>query len=178
MGEGVVGQGPVRIDPTVDDLGHRVGDDDVDPLERRDDRLLGRRQARGQARQADVAATLRRGLVGGLAHDRQPALAARWRLLGVVGPAERAVRLVVRPAPRDVHPGVVEAVRQLSADGDGDDRQVCAVAHEAAEHGPGAHRVRLAERHADPRPRRVAQDVEQLASGDPVGGDPVEGRHR
>ena len=49
------------------------------------------------------------------------------------------------------------------------------VTGEAAEHGPGAHRVDLAQGHPDPRPRRVAQDVEELAPGDPIRGDPVEG---
>ncbi len=40
MGEGMVGQGAVRLDPAGDDLGDDVRRDQVDPLERGDDRTF------------------------------------------------------------------------------------------------------------------------------------------
>ena len=41
MGERVVRERPVRRDVAVDDLGHRIGNDEIDPLERGDDRRFG-----------------------------------------------------------------------------------------------------------------------------------------
>ena len=76
MRERVVGQRPVRVDAGGDDLGHRVRLDDVDPLEGRDDRVLGRPEGRRRRRQPDVGATLGGQPVGRAAELGERALAA------------------------------------------------------------------------------------------------------
>ena len=58
MGEGVVGEGPVRVHAVDDDLGHRVELGEVDPFEGGDDGASGRR-APGRRCEPDVGASFR-----------------------------------------------------------------------------------------------------------------------
>ena len=62
--------------PVADDLGHRVGLDEVDPLEGRDDRVLGRPQGGRGRGEADVAPALGGETVGEAAQLGEGALAA------------------------------------------------------------------------------------------------------
>ena len=116
VGEGMVGQRPVRVDVPVDDLGDDVVGDDVDPLEGGDDGLLGRGERQGHRRQPGVGAPLGRGAVDRLAELGEPALAAgRGRLGGRLG-RDPARRRRARSPERDVDALVVEPVGEL-ADG-------------------------------------------------------------
>ena len=76
-----------------DDLAHRVRDHDVDPLERRHDRLVRRGQRRGIGHDPDVPATARARLVDEPAQDGERALGAgRDRLARRVVRVEAAAR--------------------------------------------------------------------------------------
>ena len=90
MAEDVVGERPVRVDAAGDDLGDRVGLDDVDPLEGGDDGLLGGGQGRGDRAEAHVAGRTRRAASSTRA--RRTA-SARWLPAGTAapGPRRRAV---------------------------------------------------------------------------------------
>ena len=137
VGERVIGQGPIGVDPAVDDLGHGVRHDEIDALEGRDDGLLRGGQAGRRAGEAHIPPAFGRGLVGRLAQDREPALAARRRQLGVVRAAEIGpVQEVVWSPAGHVHAGVVQAIRKLPPDGYRDDREIGPVPDEVADDRP------------------------------------------
>ncbi len=139
VGEHVVGERPIRIHAARHDLAHRIRHDDVDPLERGDDRLVRRGERRGIGRKPHVAATARARLVDEPAQDGERALGTRGdrqpgRVEGIeaaAGGRRGAPRLERRararhplgqlPARRDVHanelrtrldrePGLVERI--------------------------------------------------------------------
>ena len=171
----MVGQGAVGVDPAVDDLGHDVGRDDVDPLEGGDERLLRGGQGQGDRGESGVGAPLGGDRVDRLAELGEPALAAR---------RSRLHRLSGWPAvspPRspegDVEPLVVEVVGELPEGRHADLDDVDAARREHRGLSPGRSQVRRGEARPDPRPVRVAQDVHELEPRGAVGVDPLERGH-
>ena len=173
MREGVVREGAVGIDAGRDDLGHRVGLDDVDPLEGRDHRVLRRPEGGRGRRQPDVAAPLGREAVGEMAQLGERPLAAGGR---------RVDLLCVRPGPdggrrvaiRDLEADALEPLRQLPADRHLDPDQVRARRDQLVHLVERALEVRLHDRRPDPRRGGLTEQVDDLAPGDPVGIDPVD----
>ena len=155
MGEGMIGERAVGVDPPVDDLGDDVRNRHVDSLERGDDRLLRRGEAGGDGRQPDIASSLGRRLVGNMAKAGEAALAAgRGGLAG-------GWDLLVRPPAGHLDAGVVEPVGKLSTGWNSDPDQIGAVPDEVADRGPRFADLRRGQWQADPRSRCVAEQVEQ-----------------
>ncbi len=169
VGEHVVGDGPVRVDAAGDDLAHRVGDDDVDPLERGHDCLVRRGQRRRVGHDPDIAATARARLVDEPAQDGERALgAARDRLSGRVERVEAATRRRLRPPALHGRGGSGGAIGELTARRDVHADQLGA----RVDRGPGliegVDDGRRPEPGPDPRSRRVPEHRQQLAASRPV----------
>ncbi len=170
-GEGMVSERAVRVDVAVDHLGDRIAVDDVDALERRNDRLLGPGQGQGRGGQAAIGPALCGCLVDRQADLGQPALAARWGRLAVPD----------RPGPRmpggDLEAGVVEPIGQLAAGRHVDPDDIDTGGDEVAGLARPIGRLGLGGGHPYPGPGRVTDQGQQLEPGGPVGVDPVEGGH-
>ena len=173
MSEGVVGERAVGVHAIRDDLGDRIGLHHVDPFEGRHEGLLGRRQRRRDGSDPDVAAGLGRRLVhAGAQAGQRPLTAGGYaggilRILG--GPA------IPRMPVLWLQPPVVEPQDQLAGRRNADAHQVGPCRHErGGVVGSGLHGGSR-ERQPEPRPRRVAQDVEELQAGGPVRIEPLEG---
>ena len=82
MGEHMVGERAIGVDAARHDLGHHVGDHEVDPFERRDDRLLGR----GEAGRFGSSRTYERLAGGGLVDGAAEHGSARWDPVGTSSP--------------------------------------------------------------------------------------------
>ena len=177
MRERVVGEGPVGLDGVGHDLGHRVRRDQVDPLERRHDRSFRRPEGRHDGRQPDVRAPSRGGTIGHPPEMGQATLTARRRGLGQVR-LGRPWPTVTRLPGLDDEAGVDHPVGQLATDRDLDPDEVDAGPDEAGGLLERGVDVRFAERDAQPRPGRLAEDVDRLATHGPLRVDPLDGGGR
>ena len=173
--EGVVGERAVRVHATDDDLGDRIGLDEIDALERSHDGALGHAERRDRRTKTHVAPALGGDAVGRAPKSGEGALAARRR-----GVLFRHLVAPARPAPLAGSPfgrldaGRLHPIRQLAADRHFDPEQVEAGRREGGGLVERLVDLRLGKRRADPRPRRLAEQVEQLAPGGPVGVDAVD----
>ena len=184
MPERVIGEGAVRVDPVRHDLGDRVGLDDIDPLERRHERLLGRGKGGRDRPDPDVPSRLGRRLVDARAQGGQRPLAARGNGRRVFEDG-RLIRRPPgrRPLPRPpvarvpvlgLEPAVVEAEHELAPGRDADAHEVGARGHQRRRvFGRCLHRRRR-EREPEPRPGRVAEDAQQFQPGGPVRVEPLQ----
>ena len=124
--EHVVGERPIRVHAPRDDLAHRVGDDEVDPLERGDDRLVRRGERPGhRSARRTYAATARARLVDEPPQDGQRALGAGGDRRRRPGRGRRGRRGTRGGPPRlDRRPEPGHAVGELAARRDVDPDQL------------------------------------------------------
>ncbi len=174
MGERVVGERSLGSDASADDLGHDVRVGDVDPLERGHDGQLGAAERRRDRRQPDVIPALGRDLVEVPPQGSEGALTAGR---GVVG-LGRGALAVPWPPHRRFESGIPQSIGKLATDRDRDLHEIHAGVEGPTSRAQRRLDVRIGKGHADPRPRRVAEDVEQLAPRGAVGVDPVDGGRR
>ena len=69
----------------------------------------------------------------------------------------------------------MEPIRELAADGNLDPENVDARRHQLADLVERTLEIGLGQGHADPWPRRVAEQPEDLPAGSPIGVDPLDG---
>ena len=171
----MVGEGALRVHLAEHDLAHRVGDDDVDPLVRRDDGLVRGGEGRGVGREAHIGALPGAGLVHRAAKDPERAMRARRDgSPGGVRRLEAAARLLSRSPRLDRDRALGQAVRELATRRDLDQQQLDAGVDQHPRLVDRVHDRGLLERRPDPRPPRIAEQREQLASREAVRIDPVE----
>ena len=179
--ERVVSEGSIRIHPTGHDLGHRVRLDQVHPLEGGHDGALGDAERRDGGREPHVTTSLGRDTIGDPSKPAEGALAARRRKLltlgiGPTGGAGRAARAFARMPLGHLDPGVMETVGELTPDRHFHPKQVVAGHREVLDLLERSIQIRLRQGRAQPRPARLAQQVLELTTGDPVGIDPLHGQ--
>ena len=174
VGERVVGERPVRVDAGGDDLGHGVDLDEVDPLERGDDGVLGRPEGLRRGLEADV----RRGAAAASrSATRRTSASARWLPVGA-----GSIRACAAGRPR-ARPGAIRGPRARRRAGGRPAR--ARSGPRPAARPPRRRPARSTSSSApsssvsvivdpDPRARRVAEQPGQLLPGDAVAVDPVE----
>jgi hypothetical protein len=171
----MIGERPIGVDATRDDLGHHVGDDEVDALECGDDGLLGRGQGGRLGGQPDVRTATRRGLIDRPPQHGERTLGPGGHLLAAVDRPRRHPRSGPRVPALDLQPGIGKAVGELAAHRDVDPQQVDARGDAIVRLIQRIGQSGLLERRPDPRPIGIAQHLEQLAPGDAIRVHPVEG---
>ena len=176
MGEGMVGEGAVGLDGVGHDLGHRIGREQVDPLEGGHDGALGRSERRRRRSRAGR----RRGAARRHGRSRDASrVIARWLPVGADSTSDRArPHRLARLPVADVEARVGHPVGQLAPDRHLDPDQVDAGGDQVGRLLEGGLDLGLAEGDPEPRPIRLAEHPDGLAPHRPLGVDPLDGGAR